>query len=178
MADWQLDSGLPDYDPDKIYTASKDQQGHSHTLRINIPDYLVARLAELVQSKAIPAYRTKEDFVRDAIVHRLAWIQDQLEHGRLAERFEQTRQLLMATEEAEAYLAINAQYESALETIDKVGRTDSRQQDWDHLKEFLLSQTALLPSMPPFFQQQGDSMCRRYWQMIPLNVTKGQAWHL
>jgi hypothetical protein len=56
------------YSTSNFYLRSKDRQGHSHPVRV--PDDLVAPLTEVVQDIRYP-YRTWQDLVRDALVHRM-----------------------------------------------------------------------------------------------------------
>ena len=64
------------YDPDEIYSGgSKDKQGHSTNLRVHVPDPWMAVMGELVSNVNWPEYRTIQHFVRDAIYHRLRWVE-------------------------------------------------------------------------------------------------------
>jgi len=61
------------YSEENFYTHAKDKQGHSVQINTKFPDYIVAAISELVQSKEIPEYATAQDFVRDSVHHRLHW---------------------------------------------------------------------------------------------------------
>jgi hypothetical protein len=64
------------YDPDEIYSGgSKDRQGHSTNLRVHVPDPWVGLMAEIVANTKWPEYRTTQQLVRDAVYHRLRWIE-------------------------------------------------------------------------------------------------------
>ena len=74
---WSTDG--PGYREDRIYTRSTDAAGHQKHLRVNVPPSIAGQLASLAADGQIPAYRTSQDVVRDAIVHRLHWLaQNQL----------------------------------------------------------------------------------------------------
>jgi len=62
-----------EYDVDKVWTSSQDQHGHSVQNRVNYPKSWAGQVAELVHSREWPEYRSPQDFVRDAIYHRLHW---------------------------------------------------------------------------------------------------------
>lgn len=62
------------YDPNEFYVSSVDDAGNTKQLRASVPPALYSELERLVQSGMIPAYGTKEAFVRDAMVHRLKWL--------------------------------------------------------------------------------------------------------
>ncbi len=163
---WQLESGQ-EYDPEKFYTRSKDKQGHSSTLRINLPDYLMANLAELVQSKAIPAYRTREDFVRDAIVHRYAWVVDQLQNTTLATHFEAERQRLNIIEDAARRLAESEENSQLLESLRTVCDRYMADRSWDLLKDYLQLQEETVNLLPRAYQDTFRNLCTQYWSVLP-----------
>lgn len=58
------------YDRDEIYAHATDTKGHYEQVRVKITPSIEAEMAEMVASK-MRAYRTVEDFVRNAIVHQL-----------------------------------------------------------------------------------------------------------
>lgn len=58
------------YDQDRIYAHSTDGKGHYERIRVKLTPSMEAELARLVASQALP-YRTIEDVIRDALVHRL-----------------------------------------------------------------------------------------------------------
>lgn len=66
---WGVDQ--PGYSPSKFYTGSSDGHGKQGSVRFNCPPALLAEVQHLVQSGIIPAYRTTNDFFRDAMFHRL-----------------------------------------------------------------------------------------------------------
>lgn len=64
------------YDIDKVYSHSTDGKGHYERMRTKITPTMEAQLSEMVASKQFD-YRTVEDFVRDACVHRLHYLSTQ-----------------------------------------------------------------------------------------------------
>lgn len=73
--DWGTEIG--GYDVSRFYTRATDGQGHKESIHVKIPPYIARLMAELVESGAVPAYRTSGDIVRDALVHRLHWLDEQ-----------------------------------------------------------------------------------------------------
>lgn len=71
------------YSPDKFYTASRNKKGFASTLRVNLPPEVLSIVSQLVQSKVIPEYTTGEAFFRDAIVHRLKYIEGMVKDDRV-----------------------------------------------------------------------------------------------
>jgi len=74
-----------DYDEAAFYTRTQDKKGHSASFRITVPSHLGGELRNLVQSGALPAYRSAEDVFRDALVHRMKRIAAMLEDGSLSQ---------------------------------------------------------------------------------------------
>lgn len=61
------------YRSDRFYTRSSDNQGHDVQMRVRVPKGLDSQIHAAVAE--VPEYRTPHDFIRDAILHRLEWIQ-------------------------------------------------------------------------------------------------------
>lgn len=72
---WQTEPGDA-YSPDRFYTRATDGKGHAELLHLKLPPELASALAQIVQSRAIPEYRTVQDLIRDAIVHRLHYLRE------------------------------------------------------------------------------------------------------
>jgi len=62
------------YSLETYYTAGVDAQGHGAMLRAQVPPDIAAKVQALVENPSHPAYQTAADVLRDALVHRLAWI--------------------------------------------------------------------------------------------------------
>lgn len=71
---WETDGDHDDYNPSHFYTHSQDKKGHSVTIYTSITKPLAAELANLAQSGMVPAYRSRQDIIRDAIYHRVKQI--------------------------------------------------------------------------------------------------------
>jgi hypothetical protein len=72
---WQI--AQVNYSPDHTYVRSTDGHGNYDQLRnVKITPALHAVLMEVIARGDLPDYRTVSDFVRDALVHRLWYIQN------------------------------------------------------------------------------------------------------
>lgn len=71
------DLGLDDgsYSPDDFYVASTNQHDHSETTQLKLPKHVKALANQFVNNEEIPAYRSVNDVIRDALVHRLQYLQ-------------------------------------------------------------------------------------------------------
>lgn len=63
------------YSKSMFYTQASDKKGHSAKITVKFPVNVAGELASAVQSGKIPDYKTAQDFVRDAVIHRLHDIQ-------------------------------------------------------------------------------------------------------
>lgn len=70
---WAVDDG---YSVDKYYTRATDNKGHGSTLYARMLTDVAEQIAKIVQSNVIPEYKTHQDFIRDAIYHRLRYLSD------------------------------------------------------------------------------------------------------
>lgn len=79
---WQV--AAVNYSPDTIYTRSTDGHGHYEQLRnVKVSPAVYAVLSEMLARGDLPDYRTVADFVRDALLHRLHYISQNI--GSLAQ---------------------------------------------------------------------------------------------
>lgn len=79
---WELEGS---YSPDNYYTYSVDGKGHKEKYNLPVPPSVYGRIGELIASKKVAQYRTPQDFIRDAIIHRLAYLNDFLKDAGIAE---------------------------------------------------------------------------------------------
>ncbi len=63
------------YNPDMFYTQASDKKGHTAKITVQFPVNVAGEIASVTQSGKIPDYKTAQDFVRDAVIHRLHDIQ-------------------------------------------------------------------------------------------------------
>lgn len=64
------------YSRDEFITRSTDGHGHQRHQRVNFPPSVIGQAAAIIQSGKIPQYRTIQDLVRDAVVHRLHYLNE------------------------------------------------------------------------------------------------------
>jgi hypothetical protein len=76
--DWSDAIGSSDYDPSTIYTAST-KDGVGEKLVTRVPPSILGEIAAIIQSRLVPEYRTAQDLVRDALIHRLIYLTEHYE---------------------------------------------------------------------------------------------------
>lgn len=67
-----------EYSVSSFYTRSRDSTRNHASYRVNIPEQVSGEIAALVASGKVPEYRTSGDVIRDALVHRLKWLDENL----------------------------------------------------------------------------------------------------
>ena len=79
--EWESWMATPEhqYDPARIYTRSTNKFDHSTPLTVGFPREVLALVGKIVSSGVWGEYRSNQDFVRDAVVHRLQTMAGQLE---------------------------------------------------------------------------------------------------
>lgn len=106
---WELDDGL-DYEPDKFYVGSRDREKESISVMTNIPRSLNSQIEAIIQSGKIPYYKTKQDFIRDAVYHRFYFVKNHLDDPKL----ERLLAAVLATAAAERRMREVEEYEDAI----------------------------------------------------------------
>lgn len=61
------------YSPERFYTRSVNKDGHGEKMNIRVPQGLDTQMHKAVADH--PQYHTMHDFIRDAVVHRLEYLQ-------------------------------------------------------------------------------------------------------
>lgn len=61
-----------EYNIDDIWRGSADKKGHSAYIRTPVPKHWAGQMNAIVQSDLFD-YKSQQDFVRDAVYHRLHW---------------------------------------------------------------------------------------------------------
>lgn len=120
---WDL-ATKPTYNREGHYCRATDGHGHSESMALKLSPGVMGQLAEIVASRRIPEYRTPQDIVRDAVIHQLRWIAENVpdeDAGRIVDlnvilsridalrkrRLEQAQVLTQFRDECEAALADN-----------------------------------------------------------------------
>lgn len=110
-ADWSTSSH--GYTPNEFYTSATDHRGDRSMVRISLPPSIATQIAELVQQGRIPEYRTLQDVVRDALVHRLHYVAELLKDPQL----NRSVNLLLTKARVDSLRAQNGLEESVVEGL-------------------------------------------------------------
>lgn len=84
---YALDDGL-DYSPDKFYTQSKNGGDDGDKITLRVPRGVTTQIDEWIGQRLVSPYRTRQDFYRDAIFHRMHWVKEALKDPATANRLQ------------------------------------------------------------------------------------------
>lgn len=62
------------YDPSKFYVRSVDKNGHKESFYVTMPPIWHGIVNEIARSDKYPDYRSVQDLVRDALIHRIHYL--------------------------------------------------------------------------------------------------------
>lgn len=131
------------YSIDGYYTRSKDQQGHSTVYHVRMPDFVAGRIAAIIESKTVPDYKTAADFIRDAIVHRLHYLSEQVITGKLSDELQRAINRVALENHTLAYLEEIKAYNELSITIRDTCREALSIGDYDQLYNYIQTQRDL-----------------------------------
>lgn len=103
---------MPEYSADRFYTDATDKHGVSAKMQITIPPSLHGEISELIASRNVPNYRTMADFGRDAVFHRLKYLE---QHYELTPALEQLILRMQTVNESIAALRRDDDFQTLIE---------------------------------------------------------------
>lgn len=142
---WQTTSESDgDYDPKRFYTRASDKKGHFTTLRVNVPNTLVAQLANLANDRRIPQYRSLEDIVRDGTYHRAKQVALSVDDEDLNHAVD----MAMLISDEINLMEKEKQGQEFVEAVQVNASRMAARGEWDALKKYLAEREAYLDSLP------------------------------
>ena len=66
------------YDPARFYTRATNDHNHSKRVGAAVPPEIAGMAQQIVEQKRVPEYQSVGDVIRDALIHRLEWINQNL----------------------------------------------------------------------------------------------------
>lgn len=149
------------YSENEFYMTSVDSKGHQRHVRVNVPPNVYAQLAEAANDDRLP-YRSKQDVVRDAVQHRLKWLQDNEE---VLEEYVQAGQIARMRARVEQLRAQTQELSSFIETTRETLAEAQRAADYIRVQSItsVLSETL-------------DSVSGPHYEQVKELWKDGQAW--
>ena len=127
------------YDPARIYTRSTNKFDHSTPLTVGFPREVLALVGKIVSSGVWGEYRSNQDFVRDAVVHRLQTMAAQLGDETFEYRLMIERVQCILDQRAADMRALDKMAES----LEEIGDRAAEDGNWANLRE-IIRQTEIL----------------------------------
>lgn len=156
------------YREDRFYTRSVDADGHGQKLNLRVPQGIDSQMYAAVAE--IPEYRTIHDLIRDAVLHRLEYLQKRYSLSHKA-------QIMLSRERAKADRHERVQDSDEQEAMvkemdDTLGMLHQRG-DWSLLAEELEadSETAEF-SMRGEYQRQAQMVIRKWKEKSKEQIAK------
>ena len=149
------------YDVDEFYTRRTDQRGLDKELRVGIAPgwhYLAHALKE-----EFPAYRTVADLMRDALVHRLHYLQENIDSPTLKAKVE----VALAQSRLEARRQELDDMQRLIKDGEEALRRGIEMEDWGDVEYKIDALRVAANSMPPVLSAQARSLADTYEGKIP-----------
>lgn len=139
--EWESWMATPEhqYDPARIYTRSTNKFDHSTPLTVGFPREVLALVGKIVSSGVWGEYRSNQDFVRDAVVHRLQTMAAQLGDETFEYRLMIERVQCILDQRAADMRALDKMAES----LEEIGDRAAEDGNWANLRE-IIRQTEIL----------------------------------
>lgn len=158
----QLAAQSGGYDPDEIHTTSQDDHGHSIHLRVHAPKTWGAIMGQVIESDMWPEYRSNQDIIRDALYHRLQWIDDQKDRSHIPSiaqalaRARLQRKLAQDAADAEEWMTFSNDIQTTLNRRIAAG-------DFAGIKEFIQDAVPAVESFQEPYRTQLADQLRNFW---------------
>lgn len=155
--DWNFIVGS-EYDIDRIYTRAADKRGHKDTVHVPISPGMYGSISHLVSLQVVPGYRSVQDFIRDAIVHRLRYMNEQVKDGRI--RSELTAEMMLA--ELEMHQRQMADLNAVVEGTEALLKAAVESKDAVRVEELLDKGTAAMEKLVEPYKGKLRKVLERY----------------
>jgi len=153
------------YDIDEFYTRASDGKGHSANRQVTVSTALAGMIDRLVQSKAIPSLASFQDVARDALIHRMRYVDRELLKGN---DFGFAK-VLAAEAQMSRIKALHDHRRQAHELIEQVGieitvqvKANQRDAAWNEIEQF--EETCVLWADDPVYVEMQEAAAQ--WKLM------------
>ena len=154
------------YDPHRYYTFGSDQKGHSSEIRIQIPKPLRGEMQQLVESGAIPEYRTAQHIARDALYHRIKQLSQQIDNDELSRAVG----LAMLISDEEQIKATDLEARSYIGMVTDNLRTLMAQAheaaDYARVREYISDRSSYAEVLPEAYRAEYEGVLKEYRRLV------------
>jgi hypothetical protein len=152
-----------DYSPARFYTRSTNQFDHSQTVQTGFPREVMALVSKIVHAGVVPEYRSNQDFIRDAVVHRLHQIATFLDDPAMDYTLTIERVQCILDQRAADIAALDRMAES-IEDLAGRALTD---QNWANLREVIRQAETLADQIAGPWGARMDRQVAQWRDQIP-----------
>jgi len=150
------------YSPERFYTSSG---GRDHgTVQIALPVNLLTEIDRLVQSGQVPEYQTRQDVIRDALVHRLRFVAEELKRMDAMGARRLNTWIQLAT--VRAIRAEKNAREEILKELEDALKEAERTRDLTQIAEIFEAQEPIIASFPVDQRERGMRVLESYRHLI------------
>ena len=152
-----------DYSPARFYTRSTNQFDHSQTVQTGFPREVMALVSKIVHAGVVPEYRSNQDFIRDAVVHRLHQVAAFLDDPAMDYTLTIERVQCILDQRAADIAALDRMAES-IEDLAGRALTD---QNWANLREVIRQAETLADQIAGPWGARMDRQVAQWRDQIP-----------
>ena len=138
---WETAKGNEPYAEDRIYTRSVDKRGFGSSQRTKFPPEVLAEMGKIVAKEWVPEYGSVQDFVRDAVIHRLHYWSQRISDKQLSRVVTAERRISMlehATREVQNMTAMVAAFEDSFKVAVMAGDAEILEDLMTHISEAMM----------------------------------------
>lgn len=150
------------YSIHKFYTRASEQ-GRTSQLRFSIKPSLYTMLKQMVAGHKVPDYGTVEDVLRDALVHRLHWVEQQLKDGKIKNVVDR----LMWEAEDAAQRQEAEDMKAQIDDAENFCRQRRDDHDWPALRRRIDAIRERAEHMPYPWNNRMEGVARKYEMDLP-----------
>jgi uncharacterized protein YwgA len=113
------------YSEERFYTKSTDEKGHGEKLQVRVPQGVDSQVYAMVRE--IPQYRHINDIIRDALIHRLEYLQKRYSISDDTQRFLELERMEADSDRAKAEVEMMS---SSVRRLDEALAIHYQAEDW------------------------------------------------
>jgi hypothetical protein len=152
---WSL-ANANTYDIDKFYCRSTDGKGHYRNIQVPLSPALMGEIQALVASQVISSYRTLQDFIRDACIHRAKYVAELVKSGVLGKVIDSEIMLAEVARrrvEREGYQKVIEEYKEEVDKCLLAG-------DKTRVHDLIADMVVFVEHMPPPYNSHLDELIK------------------
>lgn len=115
---FKLEGGKDDYSLDRFFPQSRNKHDHSIKMTVYTKPDVAARINFFVASEDFPDINSQQDFIRDAEIHRLHYLENHYEVPGLSKWLKMQRRIAVREETDRFLAAMKEEYDALVLSIE------------------------------------------------------------